>query len=466
MAYTLGELRTEGICLTKIHGIDFSHSYGEHAVLTISGLMEYETCKEQIYEIQEDTIFSLFAEKEGVREPLFHGLVSQAEVEGNGGLYSLVITAKSFSCCMDVVKKSRTFQDTAMTYHQLVRRIIGEYPGADCMLCFKDQLIGAIAVQYHETDWEFLKRMLSLIYQPLSCAVEGENLQLYAGIPELESREEKFSATEYAKDMGQFYFWKEMGADIQEIDMFYCKAETDALISLFQKTVLLEQPLLVSGVYMKGEKGTLRSYLRLQKKEGVLVKPIYPMHLIGIALEGTVTDVAGRSLKVQLDIDRGDALSAVYWFPYSSLSASPDGSGWYCMPEKGDRVRVNFPTRDTKDVIAISSVSSYSGKGETDRMGNPGTRYLRTQNGQEMSLSGGVSLKNGPSRLEIGTGGGVNLSTSNAITITATDKITLNVTGPLSMHSKTQGAYICKEGNLTLSDGGNLQIQGKDLVIG
>lgn len=465
MAYTLGELRTEGVCLSKIHGIDFSHSYGEHGVLTISGSMEYETCKEQICEIKEDTIFSLYAEKKGGRELLFNGLVSQAEMEGNGGLCSLIITAKSFSCCMDVEKKSRTFQDTAMTYHQLVRRVIEEYPGADCMLCFTDQPIGTIAVQYQETDWEFLKRMLSLIYQPLSCAVEGRNLQLYAGIPELECREEKFSATEYAKDMGQFYFWKGMGTDIQEIHMFSCKVETDAWISLFQKTMLLEQPLLVSCVDTKGEKGTLMSTLRLQKKEGVLVRPIYPMHLIGVALEGTVTDVAGSNIRILLDIDRGDASTALYWFPYSSLSASPDGSGWYCMPEKGDRVRVNFPTRDTKDVIAISSVSSYSGKGETDRMGNPGTRYLRTQNGQEMSLSGGISLKNGPSRLEIGTGG-INLLTSNAITVTAADKITLNVTGPLNMHSKTQGTFICKEGNLTLSDGGNLQIQGKDLVVG
>lgn len=466
MAYTLGELRTEGVCLKQIQSVDISHSYGEHAVLTISGAMESEICKEKICDIKEDTIFSLYAEKKGRREPIFNGLVSQAVMEGNGGFCNLVITAKSFSCCMDVVKKSRTFQNTAMTYHQLVKRVIEEYPGADCMLCFTDQPIGTIAVQYQETDWEFLKRMLSIIYQPLSCAVEGKNLQLYAGIPELECRKEKLSVTEYAKDMRQFYYWKEMGVDIQEIHMFFCKAGTNARISLFQRTMLLQQSLLFSGVNQKSEKGTLRSTLKLQRKEGVLVRPIYPMHLIGMALEGTVTDVAGGKIRVLLDIDRGEVSSALYWFPYSSLSASPDGSGWYCMPEKGDRVRVNFPTKDTKDVIAISSVSSYSGKGGKDRMGNPGTRYLRTQNGQMMSLSGGVKLKNGPSRVEIGTSDGINFSTSNAITISAADKITLNVTGPLSMHSKTQGAYICKEGNLTLSDDGNLLIQGKDLVVG
>ena len=75
MAYTLGELRTEGVCLKQIHSVDISHSYGEHAVLTISGAMESEICKEKICDIKEDTIFSLYAEKKGRREPIFNGLV-------------------------------------------------------------------------------------------------------------------------------------------------------------------------------------------------------------------------------------------------------------------------------------------------------------------------------------------------------------------------------------------------------
>lgn len=41
------------------------------------------------------------------------------------------------------------------------------------------------------------------------------------------------------------------------------------------------------------------------------------------------------------------------------MSASQDGSGWYYMSEIGDTVRVYFPTKHTKDAIALSAVSNY-----------------------------------------------------------------------------------------------------------
>lgn len=148
MANTLGELRTEGIELSKIQEIRFCHNYGEHAELTLYGLQQNEISMEKFNEIQESTRVSLVADTKEKKRTIFHGLVTHAEMENTGGLFRLIVKAKSLSYCMDIVKKSRTFQDTAMTYHQLIQKVTGEYPQADVKICFQDQPIGLIAVQY------------------------------------------------------------------------------------------------------------------------------------------------------------------------------------------------------------------------------------------------------------------------------------------------------------------------------
>ena len=84
-----------------------------------------------------------------------------------------------------------------------------------------------------------------------------------------------------------------------------------------------------------------------------------------------------------------------------------------------------------------------------------------------MSLtSNGVNLSNGPSKLKIEKGGEISLNTSDSIVISASEKIELQVTGKLCIHSKTQGYYSGKTGNVVLTEDGNLQIQGENLDIG
>jgi len=41
------------------------------------------------------------------------------------------------------------------------------------------------------------------------------------------------------------------------------------------------------------------------------------------------------------------------------MYASEDGSGWYCMPEMGDDVRIELPNTNEGDAFAVSSVSKY-----------------------------------------------------------------------------------------------------------
>ena len=64
-----------------------------------------------------------------------------------------------------------------MTYSQLVKFIMAEYPESDIMLSIEDRPLGDIAVQYKETDWIFLKGCF-LSYTPPFHA--GSHLRLYS----------------------------------------------------------------------------------------------------------------------------------------------------------------------------------------------------------------------------------------------------------------------------------------------
>lgn len=83
---------------------------------------------------------------------------------------------------MDQEKRCRSFQDTAMTYRELAELVLREYPGSDIQLAFPDVPISSIAVQYQETDWQFLKRLFSSLNDPLTSLSSSDTLRLYAGV--------------------------------------------------------------------------------------------------------------------------------------------------------------------------------------------------------------------------------------------------------------------------------------------
>lgn len=289
---------------------------------------------------------------------------------------------------MDQEQHSRSFQDVNMTYKQLVKAILSEYPEAEVSYSIPDVPIKEIAVQYRETDWQFLKRMLSMLHAPLACNPAGETIQLYAGVPEIPYRDWGYEITGFRKEMGEFQYWQQSGMGRGDDCFQVAELQTGCMAGLYESLKVFGQRLSVRGISGKLEKGAFRCRCELQKAEGILARTEYPMHLVGSALKGKVLAASGSRIQVHLQIDDGNGQPDVHWFPFSTLSASQDGSGWYYMPEQGDQVRVYFPTKHTKDAMAVSAVSSYDGKADSvpDRMGSPSTKYLRNPSGQELKM--------------------------------------------------------------------------------
>lgn len=464
MAYDLSQLKLEGISVKEIMDCHIHQKLGEHGTLTLTAIVE----KDEFEEVTNLQPLRFYARGEQ-EETLFCGVITEIFQEEYAGLLRLSLVAKSYSYLMDIKKKSRTFQDVSMTYGGLLKKIVNEYGQGDCFIATADKPTGTLAVQYQETDWQFLKRMFSTLYTPLVCDCRIPSIRIYAGVPALAENHWEFRLQRMLLNFEEGTHLRETGYELRESDGLACFIYLEHWCGIYTSFVYKEIPMVATQLHAFLEKGFLIIEVELKKKESVAIVPEFPMSLVGLALEGTVLAVKGESVRLHFMIDDEYASSDVFWFPYSTPSASPDGSGWYYMPETGDRLRVYFPTKYMKDVLAISAVGCYSGKGGTpDRMANPNTKYLRSASGQEMNMGGdGIRLSSAGdvASLLVGNDGKINAK-GLQIQVIAKESISISEATTISFHSKTGASYASQQGGSTkLEDTGNLRLSGTELKI-
>lgn len=357
MAYGIHDLDLTGLSVKTILSVHISHEPGEHGLMELTADMGEKNMDTPIQETGNGKKVVLYGKRDGKKTIIFSGVITKLTSKSMGKSCHVKLTARSWSYQMDIKKKARSFQDTSMTYGALVSQIVGEYPGAECQILFADVPLGEIAVQYQETDWQFLKRMLSALHVPLVCSEVRENLCIYAGTAQIPACMEVISLESAWKDMDVLAYWKEIGEEITDTDVIGYRIKLDNRIPLYSDTTFRSRQLTAEKIEYLTIGSTVYEFVTLRRKSGILQKPIYPMQLVGTAFEGTVKEVQGENMKIHLQIDDAYPGDDCYWFPFSTPSASSDGSGWYCMPEVGDRVRVYFPSKRTGDVIAISAVN-------------------------------------------------------------------------------------------------------------
>ena len=77
-------------------------------------------------------------------------------------------------------------------------------------------------------------------------------------------------------------------------------------------------------------------------------------------------------VQVQFDEDENKEGCGRHWFDFATVYSTPDGAGWYCMPEVGDEVRVVFPDNYEEHAYVASSVHVGAATGGRILMKNSG----------------------------------------------------------------------------------------------
>ena len=195
MAYDVSRLKLEGIRIQKLNDCRISQETGGHGELFLHAYIE-EDVFEELESLQPIRLYVSGKQE----QTIFCGVLTDFIEKSAGEFKEIWLEAKSYTYLMDIKKRSRTFQDITMTYTQLLASVLNEYGDVDFIAAIQDRPIGELAVQYQETDWNFLKRIFSRIYSPLTGEMRFPAIRVYAGVPMREEEIESYELKEVTHD--------------------------------------------------------------------------------------------------------------------------------------------------------------------------------------------------------------------------------------------------------------------------
>jgi len=436
--------------LKHIQDLKIVQKINDHARLTLTAIVDEAqkdfyvemTTLETNVKLEYFYPANLLMPPESATGVLFQGVVAHIEIKAVMGTYYLYLEALSHTHMLDIVKRTRSFQDSSQKYGGLVSDIIESYEGANVIFNVGgNSPTPGFILQYEETDWEFMKRMASNLTVGLVPETRAASPKFFFGTSE-GTKPETLEDAHYTieKRIGK---WTASATNSipgwsQEETILSYRVRSEKLLQIGQKVIFRGQPLYVESIISSMQKSILTHEYNVTSKWALKQDHFYNFNIVGLSLRGSVIDVLREKIKIHLFVDKEQAVEKAYWFEYASMFTSNIDSGWHFMPEIGDRVHVYFPSEREHDSVAINSCSSgpylVNPKWEKappfglerDRWADPAIKSLKTKDGKEIIFA--------PDRIIIHSDGvyitlndedGVEIYTENNINIISKERISM-----------------------------------------
>ena len=298
-------------------------------------------------------------------------------------------------------------------------------------------------MQYNETDWAFSKRLASHFHTVLAADSYTEKPMYTFGVPE--------PGKTHVIDTNAYSVMKDMDRD-GEATFFLIKRRE--IFRLGERVTLNDKALTIYSIETNLEGSELYHTYHLTAATGFSSKEIFNEDLIGLSLNARVTAVQRASVQVSIQGDENSAHTGARWFPYSTPYSTPDGTGWYCMPEAGDEVRLYFSCEKESMAYVSSSVHLDSAAG--DERVNPDFKSIMNKQKKEVLFTPGSLLltNNAGMSIELSDAEGIKIVSDKAISIQS--KKSVNIT------SATDKLEIQAPESIVLEQGGTqMMLQDK-----
>lgn len=382
----------------------------------------------------------------GTDHPLFCGIVTDGQLEQENDTYIVTIVLKTGTFLMDLKEHIRVFQRGS---HQVLQDACMKsyreaYAGSKFLMAMPDELTGGLVVQYKETDWEFVRRLASKKNTVLIPNEKSTGVKYIYGVSgdaagELSSYE---SYTSF-RDMGGYQRRKEngfrggagSGCQVRSREVFF----TGDSVEFRGKTYV------VTRLRREWSRKELWNLYTLTEAGDIWQETYYNPKIIGASLKGKVSEVSRDKVRITVLEDENDNRTGSRWFAYATVYSSPDGTGWYCMPEKEDYIQLQFPCEDEKDAYVSSSVNEKPT--DPEARSNADHKSIKNKDGKEILMT--------PETLVLTNNKGMTITIDDAVGITIeSDKdITLNAAGGVSLISEQSALEMQAAGQLRLQQG-------------
>lgn len=463
------ELKISLCQILYVKELNIQESINNHGTLTLTAILTNEMKAEMIHQLDE-VINVYYGEGESCVS-LFQGRITTISFDTEGELYRLYVTAKSYTYGMDITRKSRSFQDINMLSHTLIKSIMKDYPQSDCLLEIPNEPIGELVIQYEETDWEFIKRFVSRYGAGLFPENGFSGLRYHAGTPRENAKVSwEDRPYEIIKDIAAYR--KVQSNSLKDMNpLHYVTYRVGAYdyLSLGTEVTYRGSTLYIYEISRRLEGGQLISYYDLRQKKGLREPKCYNERITGVSIDGLIIEVKRNQVKVHLEIDNNQDKGKAYWFPYSTVSASEGGSGWYCMPEIGESVRAYFPVHDEKESYVITNIKGHTPEApqEGDYMSDPTNKNISTaQDKQVLFTPEGVFIvaNSGNGQVNLKLDGSVEVSGIDDISINAVKEVKLRGDKEVSLSADKKIDILCEaEGHIQILPGGIMLLDAKEI---
>ncbi len=416
-----------------VTGLEIREEPDQHGRLLATAVAEEQMKDRLIYESGES--IGLYVVRDGFPQPVFCGILTRMEASAAGGTCLVRAEAVTESYWMDLDLRNRSFQDTDMPSHELIRRLTEGYPDSQVLFAVSDEPLERIAVQYQETDWEFLKRQLAFIGAHVYADSTGQGLRLQAGLLD-QPEEAAWDALPFTMIRDTAPADPEKGLKSQ---MVY-EVEARDILPLGAGIRFHGKEVHIGRILRSLKGGELISRYTLYFREGLEAVRFYNPLLNGVSINGSVSAVRRDRLQVKLETDAVQDCRKQYFFPFSTVAASPDGSGWYCMPKAGDPVRIFFPVGDEREGYAIASVQGESAPSKDSPMGNPDLKDITMPDGKKVKfIENGLQLSVGEDlgRVTLTNDGKAEIITESDLVIGAAMAVYFKTEGTLKVSAGT-----------------------------
>lgn len=451
--------------LVSIQELRMTKRLNEHTRLSFTAILPEELQDSYVQLIEADSPVCVSQLDEvGTPTPLFKGTILHMEVKAVRDVYYLEVEAISHTYKLDIRKKDRSFQDKNMKVEELLRAVGRDYPGFDIIdSATGGAALGRIAVQYRETDWEFLKRIASRYHTSLTPASVFEVPKCYFGVEETQSG---LDLTNYhytvSKRVADYrYFNGNDTAHVNEHDFIDYLVEAEQVLELGSTVTFKGKSLYVYKVDTHMQKGVLQHVYTLTSHKGLRHKEVFNEQLIGLSLPGKVIQVERDRIKLHLNIDAVQDPTKAHWFTYVSPYTAEGHSGWYVMPELGDTVLLYFPAHREEEGMASTSLRQKNQSIEQHALANPDIKLFRTAHGKEIKLT--------PDEIVITSKEGavyIQLNEKDGIHIVSDKQIHFSAGGNISIHSGSKVKITAGDEIQMTSKGSTVSLGGMTNVLG
>lgn len=331
---------------------------------------------------------------EDSQKDVFVGIVDSYDVVRQSGYDELSVKLVAATKLLDLQKKTAAFTNMGETYDNII-----DYVCRKCGANFENNSlvtgnIGKISVQYQETDWEYLKRLVSEKNSFLVPDYEKNYCFLYIGMPSGETK--YLDNIEYIEELNYVDYVLKNKNGITT----FPENETSYIFTNRQ-FYALGTSISANGMYgviykcemeMKGV--DLQATYYVKKEAGLKTIPIKNYQIIGASILGEVKGVEGD--KVQVEMQVPGRQSEPCKMEFATVYSSTGDSGWYCMPENNDLVRVYFPCEDENEAFVFNAMQVDKEEKE------PGIKFFRNPQGKEIEFA--------PTYLKISNGNGLSIT--------------------------------------------------------